>query len=208
MSPEETKKDHNFKSIVNLFFEVGALAQTPRSGFFFLGSGSQSVAEHTNRVAYIGMVLAMLDSSVDSGKVVKMCLLHDLAEARTSDLNYVHQKYVTADEESAIYSLAKTLDFGNELLDILREYKERQTKEAILAKDADNIEWILSLKEQADIGNARAESWMPSAIKRLKTEVARKVAMEILTTKADEWWFKPDDDFWVNRTGANMDKRW
>lgn len=198
----------NYKSVVNLFFEVGALANTPRSGFFFLGSGSQSVAEHTNRVAYIGMVLAMLDSSVDSGKVVKMCLLHDLAEARTSDLNYVHQKYVTADEESAIYSLVKTLDFGDQLLTLLNEYKERTSKESIMAKDADNLEWILSLKEQADIGNARAETWMPSAIARLKTEVGRKVAMEILTTKADEWWFNKDDEFWVNRKGSNMDKRW
>lgn len=198
----------NYKSVVNLFFEVGALANTPRSGFFFLGSGSQSVAEHTNRVAYIGMVLAMLDPTVDSGKVVKMCLLHDLAEARTSDLNYVHQKYVTADEESAIYSLVKTLDFGDQLLTLLKEYKGRTSKESIMAKDADNLEWILSLKEQADIGNARAETWMPSAIARLKTEVGRKLAMEILTTKADEWWFNKDDEFWVNRKGSNMDKRW
>lgn len=198
----------DYKSIVNLFFEVGALANTPRSGFFFLGSGSQSVAEHTNRVAYIGMVMAMLDSTVDSGKVVKMCLLHDLAEARTSDLNYVHQKYVTADEESAIHALAKTLDFGDQILALLTEYKERRSAESIMAKDADNLEWILSLKEQADIGNVRAETWIPSAIKRLKTDVAKRIAMEILTTKADEWWFKPDDEFWVNRRGANMDKRW
>lgn len=191
-----------------MFFEVGALANTPRSGFFFLGSGSQSVAEHTNRVAYIGMVLAMLDSSVDSGKVVKMCLLHDLAEARTSDLNYVHQKYVTADEESAIKALVKTLDFGDKLLELLEEYKRRESREALLAKDADNLEWILSLKEQSDIGNSRAESWMPSAVQRLKTEVAKKLAMEILTTKADAWWFKPDDEFWVKRTGSDQSKRW
>lgn len=198
----------NYKSIVNLFFEVGALANTPRSGFFFLGSGSQSVAEHTNRVAYIGMVLAMLDSGIDSGKVLKMCLLHDLAEARTSDLNYVHQKYVTADEETAIRELVKTLDFGDQLLELLEEYKRRESKEAILAKDADNLEWILSLKEQSDIGNNRAESWLPSAVQRLKTDVAKKVAMEILTTKADEWWFKPDDEFWVNRRGSDQSKRW
>ena len=198
----------NYKSIVNLFFEVGALANTPRSGFFFLGSGSQSVAEHTNRVTYIGMVLAMLDPTINSDKVVKMCLLHDLAEARTSDLNYVHQKYVTTDEESAVRALAKTLDFGDKILELLEEYKERTSRESILAKDADNLEWILSLKEQVDIGNTRAETWIPSAIARVKTDVAKKVAMEILTTKSDEWWFRPDDEFWVKRTGADLSKRW
>ena len=29
-----------------------------------------------------------------------MCLLHDLAEARVSDLNYVHQKYTERKEEN------------------------------------------------------------------------------------------------------------
>ena len=40
-------------SIVDFLFEVGILAKTPRSGFHFLGSGEQSVAEHINRVSYI-----------------------------------------------------------------------------------------------------------------------------------------------------------
>jgi len=31
-------------------YEVGMLQRTPRSGFAFLGSGKQSVAEHTYRM--------------------------------------------------------------------------------------------------------------------------------------------------------------
>jgi putative hydrolases of HD superfamily len=191
------KKDT--KAIVNFLFEVGILSKTPRSGFYFLGSGEQSVAEHMNRTVYAGFVLGVL-AGADTGKIMKMCLFHDIAEARTSDLNYVHQKYTKADEESALREMAQTVTFGNEIQDILKEYKERKTKEAILAKDADNIEWILSLKEQVDIGNKRAETWIPSAIKRLKTKEAKMLAVTIVKTKSDEWWFSDkEDSWWVTR---------
>src|SRR3990167_6394219 len=79
-------------SVVNFLFEIGILSKTPRSGFHFLGSGEQSVSEHTNRVVFIGFAMASIEKNVDMLKVLKMCLLHDLAEGRVSDLNYVHQK--------------------------------------------------------------------------------------------------------------------
>ena len=188
------------KGIVNFLFEVGILSKTPRSGFFFLGSGEQSVSEHLNRVTYIGYVLSTLEKNVDQAKVLKMCLFHDIAEARTSDLNYVHQQYAQVNEDKAIHDLTETVPFGEDLQGLLKEYAERKTKESLLAKDADNLEWILSLKEQVDIGNKRAETWLPSAVKRLKTESARKIAEEILVTKSDEWWFSnKEDDWWVTR---------
>jgi putative hydrolase of HD superfamily len=189
------------KSIANFLYEVGILSKTPRSGFHFLGSGEQSVAEHTNRVVYAGYVLATLEKNVDVGKVMKMCLFHDLAEARTSDLNYVHQKYAQVDEERAITDLALTVSFGEELLSLVKELKAKKTKEAVIAKDADNIDWILSLKEQVDIGNKRAETWLPSAVKRLKSQSALKLADEILKTNSDDWWFgNKDDEWWVSRS--------
>jgi putative hydrolase of HD superfamily len=188
------------KSVVDFLFEVGILSKTPRSGFHFLGSGHQSVAEHTNRTVFIGYVLATLDGTVDSAKVMKMCLFHDMAEARTSDLNYVHQKYAKADDEKAIEDLVETVPFGQDIVSAIHEFKERKTKEALLAKDADNLEWILSLKEQVDTGNARAKTWLPSAVKRLRTDIAKEIAAIILKTDSDHWWFaKKDDQWWVTR---------
>jgi putative hydrolase of HD superfamily len=188
------------KDIANFLFEVGILSKTPRSGFHFLGTGNQTVSEHVSRTVFIGYTLALLEKGVDVLKVLKMCLLHDLAEARVSDLNYVHQKYVTREEEKAIEDLAKTLPFGDDLKEVLGEYREKKTREAILAKDADNLEWIISLKEQFDIGNTRAKDWISSAIKRLKSDVAREIADEILKTTSDEWWFgNKEDEWWVNR---------
>ncbi|KKQ56035.1 MAG: Hydrolase [Parcubacteria group bacterium GW2011_GWA2_38_13] len=190
----------SMRFIVNFLFETGMLAKTPRSGFHFLGSGDQSVAEHTNRTVFIGYVLAMLDGKANISKVLKMCLFHDLPEARTSDLNYVHQKYASADEEKAIQELTESIPFGKDIKNILEEYKARVTIESILAKDADNLEFILSLKEQADTGNSRAKEWLTATILRLKTETAVKLAEKIMSTDSAEWWHTDKNGpWWVNR---------
>jgi putative hydrolase of HD superfamily len=195
------KKGKNKNTIItNFLFETGMLAKTPRSGFFFLGSGEQSVAEHINRVCYIGFTLASLAKNVDSAKVLEMCLFHDIAEARVSDLNYVHQKYINKDEASAIKDLTGGLPFGAKISSILTEYEERESYESKLAKDADNLELILSLKEQLDIGNRRALSWIKSAIKRLKTKEAQMLIDSIQNTESDQWWYgDKEDKWWVNR---------
>lgn len=190
----------NKKQIVNFLFETGILGKTPRSGFYFLGSGEQSVAEHISRVIFIGYTLSQLEPKANIGKVLQMCLLHDLHESRTSDLNYVHRKYTKSDEKRATEEIADTLPFGDDLVSIVDEFENNKTLEARLAKDADQIEMILSLKEQVDIGNTRAKTWLPSAIKRLQTKTAKELAREIVKTSSDSWWFSnKKDSWWVNK---------
>lgn len=209
MSKLNNKKHLALKQIVDFIFEAGMLAKTPRSGFHFLGSGHQSIAEHISRVMYVGFSLCQISQQpVDVGKVLQMCLFHDFAEARTSDLNYVHQKYVYADEEKAVRDLVKTLPFGRAIWKILDEYRVRKTRESWLAKDADQLEWILSLKEEWDIGNKRAKTWIPSAIKRLKTSEAKALAKIAISTNSDNWWFaNKNDNWWVNRNNKTKGKR-
>lgn len=191
-------------AIADFLFEVGILSKTPRSGFYFLGSGEQSVAEHINRVTVIGYVLSYFKKQngedIDENKILKMCLFHDLPEARTSDLSYVHQKYARADESKAISDLAKTLPFGADIKELLEEREAGQSPEAQTARDADQLELILSLKEQLDIGNERAAAWIPLAVKRLKTKIAQEIAAVILKTPSDNWWFHDKNDpWWVSR---------
>ncbi|HOP35190.1 MAG TPA: HD domain-containing protein, partial [Syntrophales bacterium] len=71
------------KALVNFLFETEMLRKTPRSGFQFLGSGSESVAEHVLATLFIGYVLCKLEPEADEEKVLKLCLFHDLLEART-----------------------------------------------------------------------------------------------------------------------------
>ena len=89
------------KFLAKFLFETGMLKRTPRSGLQFLGSGSESVAEHSFRVIMIAYTLAHMDASADESRVLKMALVHDILESRTGDLNYVNKKYLTVDEEKA-----------------------------------------------------------------------------------------------------------
>ena len=61
-----THRRDGLKSIVNFLFELGMLKKTPRSGFQFLGSGRESVADHAFRVAAIGYTVARLDKKADA----------------------------------------------------------------------------------------------------------------------------------------------
>jgi len=185
------------KNIAHFLFELGMLKRTPRTGFQFLGSGTESVAEHIFRTAMIGYSLAQLDGQVDAGRVVLMCLFHDVPEARTGDLNYVNKKYVRADEGKAVEDLARTLPFGDDYRALHAEFTEKRTREALLAHDADQLEMILALKEHKDLGNRYADEWYPFSVQRLQTGVARSLAETIWTTDSSRWWFDGDSDWWV-----------
>jgi putative hydrolase of HD superfamily len=186
------------KDIANFLFEVGMLKKTPRSGFQFLGSGSESVAEHVSRTIFIGYALSKLEGGVDELQLLKMCLFHDLPETRTGDMNYVNKRYVAVDEQKAVKDLADTLFFGDEMAAVISEFNEKKTRVAVLAHDADQLSLILQLKECGDLGNKYSQEWIGYALKRLSTETAKKLAAEILATDSSEWWFKDKSDWWVN----------
>jgi putative hydrolase of HD superfamily len=192
------RKGETLKDIVNFFFELGMLKKTPRSGFQFLGSGRESVAEHAFRVAMIGFTLARLDGSVDEGRVLHMCLLHDLPESRTGDLNYVNKQYVEVREEQVVRDLAKALPFGPEIEELLAEFRDGRSREAQFAHDADQLDLILELKEHLDLGNRYATQWMHFARQRLRTDLGRQLGSEITETDSTAWWFEGRDHWWTN----------
>lgn len=185
------------KRIANFLFEAGMLKRTPRTGFQFLGSGAESVAEHIFRTVYIGYTLGHLSKNVDTDKLIKMCLFHDLPEARTGDLNYVNKKYVKADMGKAVEDLSGTVPFGNEIKELIEEFEKSESLEARLAHDADQLELILALKEYKDVGNKYADEWLEYALKRLKTDIAMELAQTILKTDSSLWWFSDKSDWWV-----------
>jgi putative hydrolase of HD superfamily len=190
------------KRMIEFLFEAGMLKKTPRTGYQFLGTGGESVADHSFRMTVVGYVLASLEPEADGNKVVLMCLFHDLPEARTGDHNYVNKRYTEVDENAAMDDQVRGLPFGSEMKSLFLEFNEAQTLEAKLAKDADQIDLILDLKEQLDIGNSRAKDWLSFAVQRLVTEPGRRIAHKILESESDGWWFdKKDSDWWVHGNG-------
>ena len=187
--------------MAEFLFEVGMLKKTRRTGYQFLGSGGESVADHSFRTAVIGFFLASQEPAADRNTVVLMCLFHDFPEARTGDHNYVNKRYVEVDEERAVRDQVRNLPNGAEIAGILADFNLGETLESQLARDADQLDLILELKEQLELGNTQAQDWIFFAVKRLITPGAAQLAEEILAIESFSWWFDKQTDWWVN--GAN-----
>jgi len=186
------------KPLARFMFEAGMLKKMRRTGYPFLGSGGESVADHCFRAALIGYHLA-LAAGADAARVALMLLHHDLAEARTGDLNYVHKQYSTAHEERATDDQTRNLppQAAAEVRSLVEEFNARATDEALLAHDADQLDLLLELKEQQDLGNPYASQWIHYALKRLATAGGRELAQAVLDTDWTEWWFEKDESLWA-----------
>ena len=176
------------KNIANLLFEAKMLKEIPRSGFHFLGAGKESIAEHSFVTTFIAYVMSQLDPAVNAIKLITMCLVHDLPEARIGDLNTVHKTYVTANENEAVKDITGDLPFGSSIADRIDEFNEGRSLEAKLAHDADQLSLILELKYLSDIGYAPPDKWLPPVLDRLKTKLGKQIAQGIMETHRDDWW--------------------
>lgn len=176
------------KNIAALLFEANILKNIPRAGFHFLGAGKESVAEHSFCITFIAYVMAHLETEMDAMRLITMCLVHDLPEARTGDHNYVQKKYVTTDEEQAVSDVIRGIPFGDSLADLITEFNEQKTFESQLAHDADQLAFMLNLKSIADVGHRSPDQWLPIVQNRLKTKLGKRLAEEIISTQWDAWW--------------------
>jgi putative hydrolase of HD superfamily len=93
--------------------------------------------------------------------------------------------------------MARDLPFGEELEELLREYRDESSPEAILVHDADQLELLMTLKEQLDLGNSQADDWIPFALRRLRTQAGRDLAQKILSGHSADWWFDRGSEWWV-----------
>lgn len=184
------KKAREWPRLVRFLFKGAMLKRTWRTGYAFLGQGKESVAAHTFGMNLIALILAQQVPGVDVARLLKLCLLHDLLEARTGDANAVHKRYVSIDEEAAVADMVDGLPGGEEVSALLAEYRDAETLEARLAHDADQLDMLLSLKEHQDTGCPDAGRWIPYVQARLRTEVARALGEAMLRENWASWWMQ------------------
>lgn len=198
------EKINKNKKIVNFLFEIGTMRKLPRIHQQVLLSQdlSDNIATHSYRVSLVAWFLAKLEKA-DPYKTVMMALLHDTKEVRSGDHNYIHKKYVKIFEDEISKDQLGYLPFSD-LFEFDKEFEKRESKEAIIAKDADLIDQMLLLKEYTHQGNKEAEIWLSGKgtdnniniqYQSLKTDSAKKLGMEILEGKVSEWW----ENIWTNK---------
>jgi len=139
-------------SLLALLFAVNQLKRIPRMGWLVRGVGpadTESVAEHTCGMALTALLLAeRMDEPVDRGRLLSICLLHDLPETQILDLVPAAIRYLTpaakrSAEESALSDLLAGLPAAAEWQALWQEFEKGTTVEGRLARDADRLEMMI-----------------------------------------------------------------
>ena len=188
--PVPDEQGHPLAGVAQFLFEMGHLKHTPRAGWLLLGIGQpESVAEHSFRVGMVGMALAGL-AGADMGRVAALCLAHDMAETRITDVASVARAYVTTAAPEAVtahQTSAMPADVAKAFQALTAEYEAGQTLEAQVARDADKLETLLQAVEYATQGFDTAQ-WRETSIEALRTDLGQQLARAISATGPGGWW--------------------
>jgi putative hydrolase of HD superfamily len=133
--------------------QVGMSKRIKRTGWVREGvEDPESVAEHSFRLVVLSMALGKF-LNVDTEKLVKMAIIHDLGETSTGDLVVERGKKIDsalkkekeAREEQAISDLF--ISFGEEYRIIFQEMIKRESKESQIFWQLDKLEMAMQAKD-------------------------------------------------------------
>jgi putative hydrolase of HD superfamily len=145
--------DSELNGVLEFLREAERLKTVTRSAFTSTGE-TESVAEHSWRLALMAMLLAPEFPDVDAARLVRMCVIHDLGEALGGDIPAPEQARRRADGAVEGKSAAERRDLirlveplphkrREEIVGLWDEYEAAQTPTAKLAKALDKLETIL-----------------------------------------------------------------
>jgi len=139
----------NKRTIANLFtFFIAAekLKITMRHSWTSNSSRQESSAEHSWMICLIALsIFDHLEKDVDQLRVLKMLIIHDLAETIIGDIpafDIQRRKNKKEKENKALKQLIKDLPLRikKEMLDLFKEYENKKTQEALVAQAIDKFE--------------------------------------------------------------------
>ena len=190
---------------IDFLFEIGSLRNIPRAWQQVLTGKVQNISEHIFRTTMVAWIIAVAEKA-DVPKVLKMCLVHDVAESREGDIAFMHREYVTRHEELAEAHVFQNTILEKEVAALLKEYAERKSLEAKIVKDADNMDVDLELKELARIGDSAAIGMQKDhrstiRAKKLYTKTAKRMWDEIQKTDPNAW-HKALTNAWIKNSKA------
>ncbi len=185
---ETNKRDLEF------LFENGSLRNVQRGWRQHLGVDCANDLEHTYRVIWLALIIARHEKAGDEGKIIKMALVHDLPETRTSDLSYVQKVYVQADEDRAARDMFSNTCVEDFFSSSFLDYERRDSIEAKIVKDADNLDIDLELKELEEQGSKLPEKWQKFRQiirqEKLYTNSAKELWDVLQTVDVSDWHMK------------------
>jgi putative hydrolase of HD superfamily len=146
--------DDELEGLYRFVEAAAALKDTLRSARTPAGR-TESVAEHSWRLALMAALLAPRAPELDALEVVKLCLVHDLGEAIAGDVPAIVQGGEpdrTARERRDLATLAEPAPpaVRVELLRLYDDYAGARTAEAAFVKALDKLETLMTHAQGAN----------------------------------------------------------
>jgi putative hydrolase of HD superfamily len=128
----------------------------------------ESVADHSYSMAIMGMLISDLEN-YDSEKILKMILLHDLAESKIGDYtpDEIDKDEKVRIENNSFFEITKKLPtiIKSQYDELWKEYQNHTTPESQIVHQIDKLEMALQAKtyQKEGIPKEKIESFLESA---------------------------------------------
>lgn len=162
-------------SLIGLGEAVQRLKRVPRTGWLLRGiphGEAESVAAHSCGVGLIALALVeTMAEPLDLGRLLAICLLHDLAEAILGDWPGPVARYLPSGakveaEARALDELLQGLPFADRWLSLWQEYQSAATIEGKVARDADKLDMLLQAAAYETAGRRGLDEFWQSVSQR------------------------------------------
>ncbi len=184
----------NTLNYLQFFKEVGKSKRLLRAGWVREKvKDPESVAEHSFRVGILAMVMSdKLNPNLDKNKLIKMALLHDLAEVITGDA--ITDRWDIIDvkkrdereniEESGIKKIFDKIDQEDKFVSIFHEMISRLTPEAKVFFQLDKLEMALQAFEYEVEQGKDLEEFFVTASLYIKEPILKEIFNSILNERS------------------------
>ena len=168
--------------IEEFFQKVLELKNVPRQGWKEKLEiiNPESVAEHSYSTAMISMILSDLEG-LNTEKIIKMALLHDLAESIIGDIipDDIAKNEKVRKENIAMKQILKNLQnkIAEPYFEIWIEYQKNSSQESRLLHDIDKLEMAFQAKfyQNKGISKEKLQTFFNTAKKEIKSKNLRNI---------------------------------
>lgn len=145
----------------------------------------ESVADHSYSMAMMGMIISDLEN-YNFEKIIKMTLLHDLAESKIGDYTpgQIDLKKKNEIENTAFLKILEDLPvpIKSQYQIIWKEYQENSSLESQLVHQLDRLEMVLQAKTYQNEGHSteKLETFFESAKKDIRHPKLKEIFRNII----------------------------
>ena len=142
--------EDQIKNLIDFHKKAEKLKTTTRHSWLTDSARQESVAEHSWMLCLLALLLAdKIETKVDLLKVLKMLIIHDLAEVVTGDIPShevsTRQENKYESEKKAFKGLVDSLpkEKANEIVALWEEFEKKETPEAKFGNSLDKVEAVM-----------------------------------------------------------------